>query len=74
MHDGVNARCGDFFRNTAETLSEAYVRPRFAGYIAFQTTASELLRRAFHEGTAHATIVERLQECYARSRPAGAEH
>lgn len=43
---GVNARWGDFYSNTAETLETAYVRPRHSGYIAFQTKASALLREA----------------------------
>ena len=47
--DTVNTRCGNFFRNTAETVSDAYVRPRYPGYIAFQTEASELLRRGLAE-------------------------
>jgi len=72
--DTVNARCGNFFRNTAETVSDAYVRPTYAGYIAFQTEASELLRRGLAESTAHRTILEHLQAGYTRSRPAGAEH
>ncbi len=72
--DTVNTRCGNFFRNTAETVSDAYVRPRYPGYITFQTEASELLRRGLAESTAHRTILERLQAGYTRSRPAGAEH
>ena len=56
----LNADSWDFFRGTRRTLEQAYVRPRWAGYIEFQDTVSpwvtatlsgeltddELLRRA----------------------------
>jgi multiple sugar transport system substrate-binding protein len=69
----VNARWGNFYANTAETLEHAYVRPRYAGYIGFQTDASELLRDGLSQRTPHPVILDRLQMAYARSRPAGAE-
>jgi multiple sugar transport system substrate-binding protein len=72
--DEVNARCLNFYRQTAETVHQAYVRPRYAGYIAFQAEASELLRQAFSEHIVHSSVLERLQASYARTRPAGAEH
>lgn len=71
--DVVNARWQNFYKNTAETIEHAYVRPRHAGYVAFQTDASELLRRGLEERVPHGTILERLQASYARSRPCGAE-
>jgi multiple sugar transport system substrate-binding protein len=71
--DGVNARCANFYKNTAETVEQAYVRPRHQGYIAFQTEASKLLRQGFDERTPHRTTLERLQASYTRSRPEGAE-
>jgi multiple sugar transport system substrate-binding protein len=71
--DAVNARAGDFYRNTAETVEHAYVRPRYDGYIAFQTEASELLRQGLEERLPHSVLLERLQSAYARSRPVGGE-
>ena len=70
----VNAACLNFYRQTAETVHQAYVRPRYAGYIAFQTEASDLLRQAFSDRIVHSAVLERLQASYLRSRPAGAEH
>ena len=73
-HDpDVNARWGNFYANTAETLEHAYVRPRYPGYIGFQTDASEILRVGLSQRTPHPVILNRLQTAYARSRPAGAE-
>jgi multiple sugar transport system substrate-binding protein len=40
----VNADSNDFYRATRRTIENAWVRPRYAGYIGFQTTASALIR------------------------------
>ncbi|OJU03052.1 MAG: hypothetical protein BGN83_02185 [Rhizobium sp. 63-7] len=73
-HDaGVNARWGDFYQNTADTLEQAYVRPRHNGYIAFQGAASALLRQAFDERTAAEAVLDRLQALYTDHRGAGGE-
>jgi multiple sugar transport system substrate-binding protein len=37
---------GNFFRDTLSTLDEAYLRPRYDRYIAFQTRASEIVYEA----------------------------
>ena len=73
LDEDVNAACGNFFRNTAGTIAQAFVRPRHDGYIRFQTEAAHLLRLALDEGTAHRAVLARLQACYAASGPAGAE-
>jgi multiple sugar transport system substrate-binding protein len=68
-HDaGVNQSWGDFYQNTAETLENAYVRPRFDGYIKFQTHASALLRQAFDERQDSLTVVRRLNDDYRNFR------
>lgn len=64
-HDaGVNRAWGDFYQNTADTLENAYVRPRFNGYIRFQTEASALLRHAFDERRDAAQMVRLLNANY----------
>jgi multiple sugar transport system substrate-binding protein len=74
-HDAaVNARWGDFYKDTAETLEKAYVRPRHSGYIAFQGAASAYLRRSFGDSLAAGQVIEGLQDLYTRHRPvAGGE-
>lgn len=69
--DKVNARWGNFYRNTAATLEAAYVRPRHAGYIAFQTKASALLREALDQRKAPAAIVRDMETLYRESRRGG---
>ncbi len=69
----ANAAWGDFYRNCFHTLEQAWVRPRFDGYIAFQTQASAILREGLHERQPAAGIADRLQDCYAALRPTGAE-
>ena len=42
----VTAAAGGFYMNTLATAEHALLRPRFDGYIAFQTAASEAIREA----------------------------
>lgn len=42
--DPVNAPVADFYRLTLPTITSSWVRPRRAGYIGFQTAASEVIR------------------------------
>lgn len=69
----VNAAAGNFYRHTAATIEQAYVRPRFDGAIAFQTDASALIRDGLADRTPHAVILAGLEDAYRRRRPAGAE-
>lgn len=64
----VNRRWGNFYRNTADTLEQAYVRPRHDGYIAFQGKASTLLGTAFDERRSASDVLNELQSLYVASR------
>lgn len=46
----VNRMCGDFFADTLRTLDEAWLRPRYSGYIPFQDRASGLVHRYLADG------------------------
>jgi multiple sugar transport system substrate-binding protein len=46
IDEGVNNASNQFFRDTLETLDEAWVRPRWPGFIEFQHSASEIVHRA----------------------------
>ncbi|QDL92059.1 extracellular solute-binding protein [Paroceanicella profunda] len=70
---GVNARWRGFYAGTAATLEASCVRPRFAGYIAFQTAASERLRAALEAREPAARAMQALQDLYDQSRPGGTE-
>jgi multiple sugar transport system substrate-binding protein len=65
----VNRRWGNFYADTADTLEAAYVRPRFDGYIAFQSKASALLREAFDNHRAAREAVQALNTLYRTSLP-----
>lgn len=67
----VNATSGNFYLNTLETLEHAFVRPRHAGYIAFQTAASAALRDGFESRMPADQMLDRLQQLYSTSRNGG---
>jgi multiple sugar transport system substrate-binding protein len=68
-HDAaVNRAHGDFYRGTLQTLEAAYVRPRHAGYPAFQSAGSALIRSGLADGTADDRLLGALQDLYEASR------
>jgi multiple sugar transport system substrate-binding protein len=68
LDDAVNARWGNFYRNTAETLERAHVRPRHNHAIAFQSSASAFIREEIQNKREHRAILTGLQAMFARSR------
>ncbi|HUY47498.1 MAG TPA: hypothetical protein VMV92_17490 [Streptosporangiaceae bacterium] len=68
--DQVN---GGFYSATRATVEHAWVRPRFAGYPAFQAEASAVLRDALLRGEPHAAAVRRVNELFARAEAPAAE-
>jgi len=62
--DQVNAEAGGFYRRTARTCETAWVRPRYAGYIAFQSAASAVVRDTLAGALDHRSGLDRLQELY----------
>lgn len=67
-HDAtVNAQWNSFYEHTADTLENAYVRPRFNGAIAFQTRCSQLVRDGLSESRPHRAMLEDIQRAYARA-------
>ena len=69
----VNARWGDFYRNTFDTLEAAYVRPRHDRAIAFQTAASQAIRGTLYARRPHDQLLTELQTLYAGTRIPGSE-
>jgi len=69
----VNARWGDFYRNTHQTLEAAYVRPRHNHAIAFQTAASQAIRDTLYGRRPHDQLLIQLQTLYAGTRVPGSE-
>jgi multiple sugar transport system substrate-binding protein len=56
----LNAATNDFFRSTLSTLDEAWVRPRFPGFIAFQDAASELVHDYLVHGGSPKIVLDRM--------------
>lgn len=71
--DAVNAAWGGFYRDTVATLEAAWVRPRFDGYIPFQTRASAIICEALEARSPASATLAKLQDAYAAARPEGAE-
>ena len=64
----VNARWGNFYRDTAETLEAAYVRPRYAGFVSFASRASDYVRDALSNRTSATEALGALNKMYLASR------
>ena len=64
----VNHAWGDFYRNTLTTAETALLRPRFDGYIAFQTAAGERIRAALERREEPETTLAILRTLWLRAR------
>lgn len=60
----VNAACGDFYRPTRATLDQAWVRPRFPGWITFQDQGSAIVRDGLLGRIAPEQILGELQVAF----------
>ncbi len=63
----VNRGSADFFGNTLQTLDEAYLRPRHAGYLDFQDAGGEIVHRYLSHGGGARALVEELNRLYRSS-------
>lgn len=68
LDPALNALCNNFFVDTLPTLDEAYLRPRYAGYIPFQDHAGDLVRDFLRDGGNAAQTLDRLNALYRESR------
>ena len=73
--DAVNASCDGFYRHTRRTLEQAWVRPRFPGWIAFQDQGSAVIRGGLRRRNVSTQILRQLQQtfraCCLAARPPG---
>jgi len=65
----VDAAAGGFYSGTRRTLEHAVVRPRFAGYVGFQSAASATVRDALRAGEPAGRAIAALEGLYATHRP-----
>lgn len=71
---GTNGAWGDFYRNTLATAERALLRPRFDGYIAFQTAAAERIRLALERREEPETTLAVLRTLWLRARHGARGH
>jgi multiple sugar transport system substrate-binding protein len=64
LDPSVNAVSGNFYAATIQTAEEAWVRPRFDGYIDFQTRASAVIRNALSSEETHSATLRRLRDLW----------
>lgn len=65
--DFANGLTHNFFINTRDTLSNAFVRPRYSGWPAFQTYLGEALHAYLKNGGNVIKVLDHLQEVYEQS-------
>jgi multiple sugar transport system substrate-binding protein len=63
--DEVNSASGGFYRRTRATLDQAWVRPRFAGWIAFQDLGSAAVRNGLRDRAAPREVLRRLRSAFS---------
>jgi len=61
----LDARFGRFFSGTIETMRQAWVRPRYAGYLRFQAAAGELVEQHLRGAMDTTTLLDRLAKLHA---------
>lgn len=64
LNDEVNESWGNFYRDTVDNTEQALLRPRFTGYIKFQSTASQIVRTGLAAGTAAGVMLEQLRSLW----------
>jgi multiple sugar transport system substrate-binding protein len=65
--------CGGFFTATRQPQTEAFIRPRYSGYVGLQTTGGVALQEYLRGGSGLASTMDKLDQLYRRSRLAGAK-
>lgn len=65
----VNRRWNGFYEKTAMSVEQAWVRPRYPGYIRFQSEGSEIIREGLRKGLPPSAIVRELELSFDRHHP-----
>lgn len=70
----VNSQSTNFYRATRQTMEQAWVRPRFAGYTDIQAEASALIQQSITESRALDSTLDALDATFAKARCAAQEY
>lgn len=57
----------DYFKNTLSSLDDAYVRPRYDGYLHFQDKAGDPIREYLQHGGKEQEVLDIIDQIYAES-------
>ena len=60
--------CGGFFGATRATQEEAFIRPRYSGYVPLQTSGGRVLQEILRDGCGAEGVLEKLDGLYRESR------
>lgn len=63
--------CGGFFSGTKTAQDEAFVRPRYSGYVPLQTAGGAALQEALRDGRSGEAVLDQLEDLYRASRKTG---
>lgn len=69
----LNAEYGNFYASTLATIEDAWVRPRYDGYIGFQIEGSEVVRGILSGETSSTRGIELINTLHRRYRAAALE-
>ena len=67
----ADSLCGEFFSGTGKTQEEAFVRPRYSGYVPLQTNGGNALQEALRDGRDPEAVLDKLDALYRESRADG---
>jgi multiple sugar transport system substrate-binding protein len=67
----ADALCGGFFRDTRVTQEEAFIRPRYSGYVPLQTDGGNALQETLRDRRDPEPVLEKLDTLYRESRRRG---
>ena len=63
----ADALCGGFFSGTRTTQEEAFVRPRYHGYVPLQAEGGKALQEHLRDGGGAAAALDKLNQLYRQS-------
>jgi multiple sugar transport system substrate-binding protein len=63
--------CGGFFSATRAAQQEAFIRPRYSGYVPLQTNGGNALQEALRDRRDAEAVLEKLDALYRESRRNG---
>lgn len=68
LDEECNRTTLDFYKDTLKTLDNAYLRPRYSGYLTFQDNAGPIIRDYVRSGGDASATLKKLNALYISSR------